>query len=554
MIGVAIKDHELQIAAEFFQLFKTPWERYKESTEYDVVLTTQPHRLSVISRLVIIFSAQPTDWDPGIGIKTGGPLQKCRLKSGSNILPIYGKSTTLVCGHDGFLQSEGGSLPVGVRVAHEKNIFDRIGFDLFSEVGFLLKQGQPSCNSRIPTLDHHIALVRSLIIGAGIPLVEIPPVPARHRLIVCLTHDIDFIGIRYHFFDHSFLGFLYRATIGTFLKASRKNIPWQTALVNFKAVASIPLIFLGWARDFWFAFERYLTLEQGLNATYFFCPFKNTAGEKVDSPLAYRRAMRYDIDDVDKLVFKIIAQGHEVGVHGIDAWHDAEKGKKELERISKTTGSTDVGIRMHWLCTCPQTAELLEKAGYTYDSTGGYNDAVGFKAGTAQAFVPQGAKQLLELPLHLQDTALFYPGRMALTFEKSIALFQDILASILKSGGVFTILWHDRSLAPERLWEKPYKVILDELIKNDPWFATGGQATSWFRKRRSIKFGPCLEKGNLLQISISSMDSDKLPGLKLRMYFPGRNDSGLHGTVIADHLEFKEIEIPTAGKYLFVLF
>lgn len=513
------------------------------------MLTTQPQKLSAHSQLVIIFNSQFTEWDLELGVKTSQPKNGCRLKSGDIFIPIYCNFSPLDCAHAGFLEIEGHSLPAAVQIIHEKREFIRIGFDLFSEVDFLLKQGQPAYNSRIPTLEYHMALLRALIVGAGVPLVEIPPVPARHRLIVCLTHDIDFIGIRYHFFDHSFLGFLYRATIGTFLKASWKKIPWQTAMVNFKAVMSIPLICLGWARDFWFAFERYLALEQGLNATYFFCPFKNTAGEKVNSLLASRRAMRYDIDDVDKMVLKIIAQGHEVGVHGIDAWHDAAKGKKELERISKTTGSADVGIRMHWLCTGPQTAELLEKAGYAYDSTGGYNDAAGFKAGTAQAFVPPGAKQLLELPLHLQDTALFYPGRMALTFEKGIALFRDILASIVKSGGVFTILWHDRSLAPERLWGEPYTVILDELKKNDPWFATAGQATGWFRKRRSVKFGPCLEKDNSLQISISSVDNDNLPGMKLRIYVPARNDSGPHGAVIANHLEFKEIEIPTTGNY-----
>ena len=44
----------------------------------------------------------------------------------------------------------------------------------------------------------------------------------------------------------------------------------------------------------------------------------------------------------------------------------------------------------------------------------GYNETVGFRAGTSQVFAPIGTKHLLELPLHIQDTSLLYPGPHAL--------------------------------------------------------------------------------------------------------------------------------------------
>ncbi len=41
---------------------------------------------------------------------------------------------------------------------------------------------------------------------------------------------------------------------------------------------------------------------------------------------------------------------------------------------------------MHWLYWAEKLAQALEKAGFEYDSTFGYNDAIGFRAGTTQAF------------------------------------------------------------------------------------------------------------------------------------------------------------------------
>src|SRR5206468_10163146 len=54
----------------------------------------------------------------------------------------------------------------------------RVGYDLFGEVRFLLSTGQPPSNALIPTLDIHISMLRTWILEAGIPVVEIPPVPA----------------------------------------------------------------------------------------------------------------------------------------------------------------------------------------------------------------------------------------------------------------------------------------------------------------------------------------------------------------------------------------
>jgi hypothetical protein len=69
---------------------------------------------------------------------------------------------------------------------------------------------------------------------------------------------------------------------------------------------------------------------------------------------------------------------------------------------------------MHWLLQDATTISVLEEAGFAYDSTAGYNETVGYRNGTAQVFRPLGARTLLELPMHIQDGALFYRKRLEL--------------------------------------------------------------------------------------------------------------------------------------------
>jgi hypothetical protein len=142
-----------------------------------------------------------------------------------------------------------------------------------------------------------------------------------------------------------------------------------------------------------------------------------------------------------------------VGLHGIDAWLDSDKGVEERAHVSRVTGSSTSGVRMHWLFFDDGSARRLDDAGFVYDSTFGYNDTVGFRAGTGQPFRPLTARHLLELPLIVMDTALFYPTYLDLTKDAAKQMVWPLLDELDRHGGVITVNWHDRSLAPERLWD-----------------------------------------------------------------------------------------------------
>jgi len=485
VIGVIAKDSETAAVREFFQLFKTPWEFYAPHRRYDMLLvTSEEFPADACAKLVMIFNSKATQWDQD---EWSAPQEQ----SGHEWLmwdgvefPVYGQIAVLPQRGRAFIRHAGTRELTGIVADEPKCRTVRIGYDLFQEVSFLLSQGQPTELGHIPTFEIHIALLRDCMRDAGLPFVEVPPVAAGSDFMACLTHDVDFTGIRQHKFDHTMWGFLYRATVGCLLDALRGKVAWSKVATNWKAALFLPLVYLGLRDDFWLEFDRYLEIEKGLGSTFFFLPYKDQPGVWNSKRAPKRRAAKYDLMEIRSQVQALAQHGCEIGLHGIDAWHDSQKARAELSRISAITGQSDVGVRMHWLYFSENSPRTLQKAGFSYDSTFGYNDGVGFRAGTAQAFCPPGAEYLLELPLHIQDTALFYPGRMKLSESDALDCCTRLTQFVSLFGGALTINWHTRSLSPERLWGDFYARLLDQIQDYRVWFATAEQVIRWFRMRR----------------------------------------------------------------------
>jgi len=315
-------------------------------------------------------------------------------------------------------------------------------------------------------------------------------------------------------------GFIYRGLIGSCKKFLNGEISYTRVLQNWKAVLLLPFVYLGFVDDFWFQFNRYLDIEKNLKSTYFFIPYKNRAGNKVSRQNASLRAAKYDINDLRELLNYLINEGNEIGVHGIDAWHNAESGYQERKRISEVINKSNLGIRTHWLLHDNQTFKTLEKAGYLWDSSFGYNETIGYRGGNTQVFRPIGVRNLLELPMHIQDTALFFPRRMGLSEPDAWKLCENIIQNSLLYGGVLTILWHQRSLASERLWGDFYIKLIEETKKHKVWFSTGEKVTKWFKKRRSLMFEDVQLRGNSFQLKLSGVEYDSLPSLIIRVHYP----------------------------------
>jgi hypothetical protein len=353
--------------------------------------------------------------------------------------------------------------------------------------------------------------------------VEIPPVPAAFSFTACLTHDVDHPEIRRHQFDHTALGFLRRAVVGSVAQVARGRMTLAGWAQNWWAAAKLPFVYLGWAEDFWRQTGRYLELERGLGSTFFVVPVKHTPGRSVNRPTAALRATQYEAADIARDLIAITEAGGEVGVHGIDAWLDADSGKQEAARVATAADKPVTGVRMHWLCFNEQSPVALEAAGFDYDSTVGYNECVGYRAGTLQVYRPAGVERLLELPLHVMDTALFYPAYLDLSAIGAESLVEGLLDDACQFGGVLTINWHDRSLAPERLWGGFYQWLLDRLRGEGAWCPTASQVVAWFRRRRSTRFEQVEVEAGEVRVRLTSPGAESgSPALRLRIHNAGK--------------------------------
>jgi hypothetical protein len=520
VIGVISKVDQSPVVEEFFELFKTPWEFYQPGRRYEVVVATADDIPEVNTRLLLLFGSEPKSTDARNGITVRSRQRGGSLDYQGIALPIYGELSIFEQGGRNIPCLAATNGIAGLRIVSSAGpTVLRLGHDLFQEVKLLFSAGQPIRHAHIPTLDIHIGMLKKWILNEGIPLLEIPPAPTGHSFAVCLTHDIDFVGIRNHLFDHTMWGFLYRSTVGAARNLFRRRISISRLFDIWRAAASLPFVYLGWVKDFWSPFEWYLRVEKDLPATYFLIPFKRHSGEHVQVPHAARRATAYDVGDLHHWTATLGREGCELGVHGIDAWHSVAKGRAELARIAEITGESAIGIRIHWLLHNSSSASVLEESGYAYDSTAGYNETIGYRSGTTQVFRPLGAKTLLELPLHIQDGALFNPQRLDLSEPEAEKRCKDLIENAGQFGGVLTVLWHDRSHGPERFWGDFYISLVQVLKSSDAWFATAAQAVSWFRKRRDVRFER-LGNGNGVRAFPRNEGKDALPSLCLRVYRP----------------------------------
>jgi hypothetical protein len=520
MIGVLAPTSDRRVVAEFFELFKTPWEYLRPGREYEVVLCVGAIQFDQPStRLILHFadSALPIDVQEELEVSLHKKSET--LSHNGRLLVVYGQHLEFHKAKRRDLWAQESGAHWSYRCTRNGVTIHRLGYDLFAEIAALLANGQPVEFAAFPTLEMHIAVLRDMIVESGVELIEIPPVPQGYGCVACLTHDIDHPAIKSHKWDATAFGFLYRATVGTMANALRGRIPIGDVVKNWVATIKLPLVYAGVIKDFWSGFEdRYIELERGLRTTYFVIPFKGLSGKDTNGPAPRRRASGYAASEIKDALYKIRAEGGQIGLHGIDAWHDCESGCRELNEIKQLTGESEIGVRMHWLFYGEKSPGLLEKVGASFDSSIGYRETVGFRNGTTQVYKPIGAEQILELPMHVMDTALFYSAYLGLTQREAELRVRALIAALMECGGCLTVNWHDRSLAPERNWNSCYRALLDDLKSRNAWFATAGQATSWFRLRRSVVFEVDAASSGGIRVTVTDVPREQLPPLTLRVY------------------------------------
>ncbi len=282
-----------------------------------------------------------------------------------------------------------------------------------------------------------------------------------------LTHDIDYLSLREIPWSCKTLwGFSYRC-----LKAAvsfrqfrfgllrRLNLVWDGI--------SMPLIKLGLRSDPWeqsldlmIAMERRL----GVRSTLFYIPFPNMPGiapSGGDAPA--NRAAFYAAGDNADRIRELEADGWEIGVHGINAYRSVESAEAEKREMETILGHDEIGIRMHWLYSRDEASwEILRRAGYRYDATFGWNEKVGFPGGRYFPFQPFEGDAFAQLPLNIQDQALF--DGLGLSEDEALLDVQRMLQTANEHDGFVTLLWHNTSYMAPYMWGGLYERIVRQAL------------------------------------------------------------------------------------------
>jgi hypothetical protein len=543
MIEVTASAEELAAVREFFQMFKTPWQPAPAAGASIVALDTlgvQPQRPG---GRTLLCSAWETPWDRAHGIRLASAEGRSILWKQGKVSLSAGMASIEGAG-SALIHFEDGKLAFARRVETLGRTVIRIGSNPFLELSRCLSEGVPPEQARTPRLEALIAMIRECICATGTPVVEVPPVPWGHDLITCLTHDVDHPSLRLHRFDHTALGFIKRSLFDSALAMFSGRGSARDLMKNYRAALGLPLVQAGLLPDPWLRFsERYRRIE-GSKATYFVLPRAGDPGKALGrTGLAPdKRASAYGASHLAKQLDEIEATGGEVALHGIDAWNDSDAAAAEAAEVGRGLQANERGVRMHWLFFDQQTPTTLEAAGFTYDSTFGFNQTVGFRAGTAQVFKFPGTQRLLELPLIAMDTAMLYPKYLRLSETAADAAIADLLAEVKRYGGALTVNWHDRSLFPERNWDRVYERILARLREENAWFATAAEAVGWFRVRRSIEFAETVIEPGRIRVRLkprAEMLAHSMPALRLRLSVGecSRVDAPPHIRTLDQHLD-----------------
>jgi hypothetical protein len=517
MIGVVADPREHSVVREFFELFKTPWEFHRKDRDYQVVLCAgEPERGERAARIVLIYSGGELAYDGRAGLAASAPAPSGEaVRYRNTAVPVYGRSIRF---RDPG-QPESGAAVVRLEESATRQVV-RLGYDLFREVAYLLTEGQPASNAGIAALELHIAILRDLIVSSGAALSEIPPVPAGYNFIACLTHDVDHPSIRRHGLDHTTIGFVWRAIAGSIARCWQGRLRFSELLRNWAAALKLPFVQAGIAADFWAELSEYRALEQGASSTFFVIPFEGRAGRLGAGAAPHFRRARYGAADIAAELEKLAAAGCEVGVHGIDAWHDSALGRQESAELRRVMGERATGIRMHWLYFDKNSPGALEDAGFEYDSTCGYNETIGYRAGTTQVYRPPQTRKLLELPLHVMDTSLFYRQHLDFSPAEAKEAVAKVVSNTARLGGCVTLNWHDRSIAPERLWGEFYGELIVELKRKGAWLASAEQVVAWFQQRRAMAFrhGSWAWEPEGPAAGAALRERQQLPGVQVRVH------------------------------------
>ena len=174
-----------------------------------------------------------------------------------------------------------------------------------------------------------------------------------------------------------------------------------------------------------------------------------------------------------RVVDTVAAQGDEIGLHPSYTTSDQPaRLAAERDLLQGLVGAPVRSVRFHFLRHDPHRdfAEL-ERLGFALDSSHGYADRPGMRAGFSFPYRPYDLEHdrpfdLLEVPLAVMDATLSDDRYLGLDADAGYLRAVAVLERVAEVGGTVAILWHnDRFAGPyARGWDRCYERILDWVV------------------------------------------------------------------------------------------
>jgi hypothetical protein len=170
----------------------------------------------------------------------------------------------------------------------------------------------------------------------------------------------------------------------------------------------------------------------------------------------------------------------DVGLHGSpESAFDAQILKKEMDCLV-SLGFRISGYRSHYLHFDYQKSfAILEDSGILYDSTLGYWENIGFRAGISFPFYPFNIAQnrpfrVLEIPLIVMDTTLLSGKAMNLSPRSAGLALRRLINIAARYQSHLSLLWHNTTFDPidYPLWGKVYWKTLRYAEKKNGWITS----------------------------------------------------------------------------------
>ncbi len=294
------------------------------------------------------------------------------------------------------------------------------------------------------------------LIPASCPEPVCPVGTVRHFVIP--THDVDFFPLSR---TDSFLRVAKNAAISLFVDglpglSTRQLIQaFRLLLGGEDPLDQLPKL-------------AHREFELGIRATYFFLTARR-----------HRRDANYSIDHpaIADVMRRLTNLSMEIGLHGSYKSLDRPDGLIEEIAVLQAQGYKPIGERQHWLrFTLDRLVPAAERARIAYDTSLGWSERLGFRAGACfpfplYDFTHERPASVMEIPMVAMDQSK--TGGQGTKFASCEDLASLLATSRRFGWGGISILWHPTAFGggqlPDEVGQAYWRLARERAEMNDTW-------------------------------------------------------------------------------------